>query len=72
MLGLYIHIPYCRSKCGYCDFASAAVKGRVPGGYVEAVLRELRRFSPWIFWSLLLAFLPALPPGESVPALWEQ
>lgn len=46
MLGLYIHIPYCRSKCAYCDFASAAVKGGVPDEYVDAVLRELWRFSP--------------------------
>lgn len=23
MRGLYVHIPFCRSKCGYCDFASA-------------------------------------------------
>ncbi|MDI6756628.1 MAG: radical SAM family heme chaperone HemW [Endomicrobiia bacterium] len=25
MAGLYVHIPFCRSKCHYCDFASAAV-----------------------------------------------
>ena len=46
MFGLYIHIPYCRSKCAYCDFYSAAVQGGVPDEYVDAVVRELWRFAP--------------------------
>ena len=25
-LGLYVHIPFCRSKCDYCDFYSLAGK----------------------------------------------
>lgn len=44
MLGLYIHIPYCRSKCRYCDFYSAACTGGVPDAYVDAVCREIERF----------------------------
>lgn len=44
MLGLYIHIPYCRSKCRYCDFYSAACPGGVPDAYVDAVCREIGRF----------------------------
>ena len=44
MLGLYIHIPYCRSKCRYCDFYSAACSGGVPDAYVDAVCREIDRF----------------------------
>lgn len=39
--GIYLHIPYCRSKCRYCDFYSApGIKG-VPQAYVDALLREL-------------------------------
>ncbi len=45
MLGLYIHIPYCRAKCRYCDFYSAACAGGVPEAYVDAVCREIARFS---------------------------
>ena len=45
MLGLYIHIPYCASKCYYCDFYSAAAPGGVPEAYIDALLRELARFS---------------------------
>lgn len=40
---LYVHIPFCRSKCAYCDFFSVpAAGGRVPDEYVGAVLREAR------------------------------
>ncbi len=45
-LGLYLHIPYCFSKCRYCDFYSAPGKRGVPPEYTDALLRELSRFSP--------------------------
>ena len=45
-LGLYLHIPYCFSKCRYCDFYSAPGQRSVPRAYVDALLRELSRFAP--------------------------
>ena len=45
-LGLYLHIPYCFSKCRYCDFYSAPGRRGVPTQYVDALLRELARFAP--------------------------
>ena len=45
-LGLYLHIPYCFSKCRYCDFYSAPGKRGVPAAYTDALLRELARFAP--------------------------
>ena len=45
-LGLYLHIPYCFSKCRYCDFYSRPGERGVPDAYVEALLRELARFAP--------------------------
>lgn len=45
-LGLYCHIPYCFSKCRYCDFYSDPGQRGVPDAYVDALLRELERFSP--------------------------
>ena len=38
-LGLYLHIPYCFSKCRYCDFYSAPGQRGVPRAYVDALLR---------------------------------
>jgi len=40
--GIYIHFPYCLSKCPYCDFASRAEAVIPQRRYTDAVLRELR------------------------------
>lgn len=41
-LGLYIHMPWCVSKCPYCDFNSHALKGELPGAaYIDALSRDL-------------------------------
>ncbi len=39
--GLYVHIPFCHTKCGYCDFYSVALKDRDTGPLVRSVQREL-------------------------------
>ncbi|MCI2046519.1 MAG: radical SAM family heme chaperone HemW [Faecalibacterium sp.] len=44
-LGLYYHIPYCFSKCRYCDFYSAPGARGVPEAFVAALLRELDAFT---------------------------
>lgn len=42
---LYVHVPFCRARCGYCDFASEPLARHLRTGavdaYVTAVLREL-------------------------------
>jgi oxygen-independent coproporphyrinogen-3 oxidase len=40
--GVYIHFPYCLSKCPYCDFASRAEPEIPQRRYTDAVLEELR------------------------------
>lgn len=37
---LYVHIPFCRQKCRYCDFASYAGCEHLMGAYVSALLQE--------------------------------
>jgi oxygen-independent coproporphyrinogen-3 oxidase len=44
-LGLYIHIPYCLHKCGYCDFNSHKINPEEMGSYVAALLREMKHYS---------------------------
>ncbi len=41
-IGLYIHIPFCRQKCLYCDFPSWAGKEGQMQGYVDALEKEIR------------------------------
>jgi oxygen-independent coproporphyrinogen-3 oxidase len=38
---LYLHIPFCRHKCGYCDFNAYAGMDKLMPDYVEALEREL-------------------------------
>ena len=40
-LGLYIHIPFCKSKCIYCDFYSLPRAEQQMDGYVSALCRHL-------------------------------
>ena len=40
MRGLYVHIPFCVSKCSYCDFYSLPGRMDMIGAYIQAVLRE--------------------------------
>ena len=40
-LTLYLHIPFCRRKCPYCDFHSSAMTRLPEGQYLAAVQREL-------------------------------
>jgi putative oxygen-independent coproporphyrinogen III oxidase len=46
-LGIYIHVPFCTTRCGYCDFNTytAAELGTQPGasraGYIDAAIQEI-------------------------------
>lgn len=42
-LGLYLHVPFCLSKCRYCDFYSIDRHQKVPNEYVQSLLREYSR-----------------------------
>lgn len=39
--GLYVHLPFCRSKCAYCAFSSYPVAGCDVEGYLAALAREI-------------------------------
>jgi len=47
-LGFYVHVPFCRVRCGYCDFNTYTAEelGSAPGAsrstYAEAAIREVR------------------------------
>ncbi|HAF95037.1 MAG: hypothetical protein A2X34_03150 [Elusimicrobia bacterium GWC2_51_8] len=45
MSGLYIHIPFCRSKCAYCDFTSYAGKEELIDAYLDAIRKEAHTYT---------------------------
>lgn len=65
-IGLYIHIPFCKSKCGYCDFTSFAGQEARIGEYIDAVIEEAGRYSGLLAETVFLGGgTPAvLPEGE--------
>ena len=46
-LGVYISIPFCRSKCTYCNFASGVYPASEHGRYVERLIEDLRTAGNW-------------------------
>ncbi|MEK7814325.1 MAG: radical SAM family heme chaperone HemW, partial [Chloroflexota bacterium] len=48
-IGLYIHVPFCKTKCPYCDFNTYQGIEGLMGPYLEALTTELR------LWGLVLA-----------------
>ena len=45
-LGLYLHIPFCRSKCAYCDFYSLSGREDRMDAYTAALERHLIEVAP--------------------------
>jgi putative oxygen-independent coproporphyrinogen III oxidase len=41
VLGLYVHVPFCAKRCGYCSFNTAPLEDGAMGRYLEAVRREI-------------------------------
>jgi oxygen-independent coproporphyrinogen-3 oxidase len=44
-LSIYIHIPFCRKRCGYCDFNTYAGMDHLLNEYVDTVIKEITSFS---------------------------
>ncbi|MBV8858197.1 MAG: radical SAM family heme chaperone HemW [Acidobacteria bacterium] len=42
--GIYIHVPFCRSRCSYCDFATGTFEAALAERYVGALAREIESF----------------------------
>jgi coproporphyrinogen III oxidase-like Fe-S oxidoreductase len=51
----YVHVPFCRHRCGYCDFALIAGRDDLIADYLAAIQRELTR----------LDAVPDLGPGDA-------
>jgi oxygen-independent coproporphyrinogen-3 oxidase len=74
--GIYVHVPFCRHICPYCDFNTYAGQDSVIPAYVDALLAELRlaaanwptRDAPTLFFG---GGTPSLLPAEAVRRIVE-
>jgi len=66
-LGVYVHFPFCRRRCPYCDFPTQACQDIPHADYLAAVLRELDQQAPR-FAGFPLA---SIYFGGGTPSLWD-
>src|SRR5215831_20929026 len=77
-LGVYLHLPFCVERCGYCSFNTAPYTPRAMDRFVAALLREIDLVSR-ASWSLSVTlrsvFLgggtPSLATGDAMAAILE-
>src|SRR5439155_8499464 len=73
--GLYVHVPFCLTRCGYCDFNAYAGLGHLSGRYARALASEADLAAPgWRGERFASMFLGGgtptmLPPGDLVNLL---
>ena len=60
---LYLHIPFCRRKCPYCDFFSTPASA-APDAYIDLLLAELALYQPYFAGALCSIYL-----GGGTPSL---
>ena len=46
--GIYVHVPFCLTRCGYCDFNAYAGLDHLASRYVAALLRETELAAPGV------------------------
>jgi len=69
---VYVHIPFCRSKCAYCDFNSYAGLEHLFGQYVQALAREIGLVSEGLSWQAKTIYLGGGTPTVLPLSLLEE
>lgn len=47
-LGIYVHVPFCRRKCNYCDFYSIKWKEETENKYIESIINEIKSYGDFL------------------------
>src|SRR5262249_11916055 len=72
---LYVHLPFCAHRCGYCDFVTVVGREAWHGRYVDALLAELEQERGWLSNRVETVFLgggtPTLTDGAELRRLLE-
>ncbi|HVS86262.1 MAG TPA: radical SAM protein, partial [Gaiellaceae bacterium] len=65
---LYVHLPFCAHRCGYCDFVTVVGRTGQHAAYVDALLRELELERGLLASELETIFLGGGTPTLTAPA----
>lgn len=69
---LYVHLPFCSSRCGYCDFVTVVGRADEHGGYVDALLAELELERSRLSSRLATVYLGGGTPTFTAPGQLER
>ena len=69
---LYVHVPFCAHRCGYCDFVTLVGRRGEHGSYVDSLLRELELERGLLAERLDTVFLGGGTPTLTDPAALER
>jgi oxygen-independent coproporphyrinogen III oxidase len=69
---LYVHLPFCAHRCGYCDFVTVVGRGDQHGSYVDALLLELELERELLAPELETIFLGGGTPSFTEPRQLER
>ena len=69
---LYVHLPFCAHRCGYCDFVTAVGRVDQHGSYVDALLAELELERRCLAPDLVTVFLGGGTPTFTEPRALER
>lgn len=73
MAGIYIHLPFCKRKCGYCDFYSVGADSKTIENYVRLLHEEIRLRKAAFPYSVETIYLgggtPSLVPSTLIERL---
>jgi len=69
---LYVHLPFCAHRCGYCDFVTAVGRLEEHGAYADALLAELERERWRLAPGLETVFVGGGTPTFTEPGALEQ
>jgi len=69
---LYVHLPFCVHRCGYCDFVTSVGRREEHGTYVDALIAELERERGWLADDVETVFLGGGTPTFTEPRALER
>jgi oxygen-independent coproporphyrinogen-3 oxidase len=64
---LYVHLPFCVHRCGYCDFVTSLGRHDEHGAYVDALLAELELEARWLADAVDTVFVGGGTPTFTAP-----